>query len=363
MFNEHQRSFALGKFALAQLESLQQPATPRNFEIWYVYAAAQNPALNTVLNETLSREGRLTEIDLQHIYDTYLSPARNSERVDEMGTRVMREIDSVLDAVDQAIGLKTSFSDVLQSVDKSLAQSTDHDQMRSIVEGLLNKTRTMQLANQQLEQRLTESRREIGSLHENLAAIRAESLTDPLTTIANRKSFDRAISHAIAESVECKSPLSVLMLDIDHFKAFNDTYGHLTGDQVLRLVALSLKQCVKGQDVAARYGGEEFAVLLPNTTLRQAHSVAEHIRLAVMSRELKKKSTDENLGRITVSVGAATSRIGDDANALIERADASLYAAKRAGRNCVVLECDLTETPERQASAKHHGTTQHHVLA
>ena len=98
------------------------------------------------------------------------------------------------------------------------------------------------------------------------------------------------------------------MTDVDHFKKFNDTFGHLTGDQVLRLVAMSVKQNVKGQDIAARYGGEEFAVVLPNTALRAAITVGDHIRRAVMAKELMKRSTGEHLGRVTISVGVAVLR-------------------------------------------------------
>src|SRR6185295_19397379 len=121
---------------------------------------------------------------------------------------------------------------------------------------------------------------------------------------------------------------------------FNDSYGHLTGDQVLRLVAISVKQNVKGQDIAARYGGEEFAVVLPNTVLRSAITVADHIRRAVMTKELMKRSTGEHLGRVTISLGVATLRKSDTAQSLIERTDICLYAAKRAGRNRVVSESD-----------------------
>ena len=130
------------------------------------------------------------------------------------------------------------------------------------------------------------------------------------------------------------------MTDIDHFKKFNDTYGHLTGDQVLRLVAMSVKQNVKGQDIAARYGGEEFAVVLPNTVLRSAITVADHIRRAVMAKELMKRSTGEHLGRVTISVGVAALRPDDTPQTLIERADCCLYAAKRNGRNRVICETD-----------------------
>jgi diguanylate cyclase len=150
---------------------------------------------------------------------------------------------------------------------------------------------------------------------------------------------------AIEESWAKNEPLALLMCDIDHFKQFNDTYGHLTGDQVLRLVAMSVKQNVKGQDIAARYGGEEFAVVLPNTVLRAALTVGDHIRRAVMSKELMKRSTREQLGRVTLSIGVACLCKGDTAQSFIERADACLYAAKRNGRNLVVCESDPQMSP------------------
>lgn len=141
---------------------------------------------------------------------------------------------------------------------------------------------------------------------------------------------------AIAEALETNEAMSLMLTDIDHFKTFNDNFGHLTGDQVLRLVAMSVKHNVKGEDTTARYGGEEFAVILPNTILRAAVTVAEHIRRAVMAKELVKLSTGEHLGRMTISIGVATLRKGDTGQSLIERADTCLYAAKRHGRNRVI---------------------------
>jgi diguanylate cyclase len=212
--------------------------------------------------------------------------------------------------------------------------------LRTIVESLVLTTNEMQQTNNSLEQRLTASKNEISQLQVNLETVRTESLTDPMTGLANRKYFDESLDKAIVDATTGGEPLSLLMVDIDHFKTFNDTYGHLTGDQVLRLVASSLKQNVKGQDVAARYGGEEFAVVLPATLLRSALTVADHIRRAAMSKELMKRSTGQYLGRITVSVGVATLHMGDTAQTLIERADACLYAAKRNGRNRVICETD-----------------------
>jgi diguanylate cyclase len=177
--------------------------------------------------------------------------------------------------------------------------------------------------------------------------VRTESLTDPLTQLANRKFFDDALEAAIADARAKNEALSLMMTDIDHFKNFNDSFGHLTGDQVLRLVATSVKHNVKGLDTAARYGGEEFAIILPNTVLRSAIVVADHIRRAVMTKELMKRSTGEHLGRVTVSIGVATLHKTDSAQSLIERTDICLYAAKRHGRNRVMSETD----PEVNAPA------------
>jgi diguanylate cyclase len=187
---------------------------------------------------------------------------------------------------------------------------------------------------------LKASKLEISQLQVNLEAVRNESLTDPLTSLANRKYFDSALEKSIAQSAATGEPVALLLIDIDHFKAFNDTFGHLTGDQVLRLVAIALKQNVKGQDIAARYGGEEFAIILPGTTLRSALTVADHVRRAVMTKELMKRSTGEHLGRVTVSIGVAVLQKDEAAQSLIERADNCLYAAKRCGRNRVMCETD-----------------------
>ena len=176
-----------------------------------------------------------------------------------------------------------------------------------------------------MQKRLQDSRQEIQTLEKNLAVVRTESLTDTLTTLANRKFFNNAIHRLLAEAAAKNSPLSVVLTDIDHFKNFNDTYGHLTGDQVLRLVAGAVKQEIKGQDIAARYGGEEFAILLPRTALTQAVTVADHIRRSVMRKELIRRSTGESLGRVTISLGVATWRKGDTISSLMERADACLY--------------------------------------
>jgi len=341
----HERTFAFAKIALDQMRALRQEATPRNYEIWYSYATGYKPSLNQKINEALKHNGSLSEKELEEIYETFLSPVRLSEKIDNVGSQVMDEIEQVMAMIDVAAGSANTYTESLVDMSERLGSSKDRDTLRAIVEGLVQSTKEMEASNRQLEARLSASKQEISELQENLETVRTESLTDPLTQLANRKFFDSTLEVAIADARAKNEPLSLMMTDIDHFKNFNDSYGHLTGDQVLRLVATSVKSNVKGQDTAARYGGEEFAVILPNTVLRAAITVGDHIRRAVMTKELMKRSTGEHLGRVTISVGVATLRKNDTAQSLIERTDSCLYAAKRHGRNRVMSEKDPELTP------------------
>jgi diguanylate cyclase len=345
--DEHERTLAFADIALGQIKALRQPASPRNYEVWYTYATGYNPSLNQMINETLARNGTLGDADIDQIFDTYLSPTRLTDRIDKVGAQVKDEIEQVMSMIGVALGSATTYSEKFADASVKLDSAKDRDGLRSIVESLVHSAKEMAQTNKKLEDRLSASKQEINQLQQNLEMVRNESLTDPLTSLANRKYFDAALDQAIAQASRNGEPLSLMMTDIDHFKTFNDNYGHLTGDQVLRLVAISMKQNVKGQDIAARYGGEEFAVVLPNTVLRSAITVADHIRRAVMTKELMKRSTGEHLGRVTISIGVAMLRAGDTAQSLIERADACLYAAKRNGRNRVISEAD----PELAAPA------------
>jgi diguanylate cyclase len=341
----HARTFAFAQVALEQIRALRQPATPRNFELWYAYATGYNPSLNQTINELIARNHTLSEADNSNIYETYISSTRFSDRIENVGSQVIGKIEQVMATIGAAAGTASSYGESLAHVTEKLGVAADAPAVRAIVESLLQATNEMERNNQALEARLSASKEEITQLRQNLEAARSESLTDPLTSLANRKYFDATLLKAIADARSKGEPLSLMMSDIDHFKRFNGTYGHLTGDQVLRLVAISAKQNVKGQDLAARYGGEEFAIILPNTVLRSAITVADHIRRAVMTKELMKRSTGEHLGRVTISLGVAMLRPDDTPQSLIERADACLYAAKHNGRNRVISEADPEVNP------------------
>ena len=333
-------SYGFAQIALDQIKALQQPANPRNFEVWYHYASGHHPAVNRLINDIIETSGRLSQTDLDGIYYKFFSPIRQADKVDNATATFMANVEQVMSTIDHASSTAAQHSQTLAEITNRIGTATDGASLRAIVDRLANTAKNMEESNQALERSLKSSRQEIVQLRVHLEAVRAETLTDPLTTLANRKCFDTALGNAIAESNRSGEHLSLLMCDIDHFKMFNDKFGHPTGDQVLRLVALAIKDSVKGRDLAARYGGEEFAIVLPDTSLRQATTVAEQVRRAVMGRELMKRSTGESLGRITMSIGVAVLRRSESASTLLERADSCLYAAKRTGRNKVICEAD-----------------------
>ena len=304
------RSMAYAGAAFEKMKALGHTATPRNYEIWYNYASAANQALNQAINDLVSTTGTVTESDLDELFEKFFSPTRLTDQLDGFGVTMMGEIDQLMTSINGTLDTMSRHAVRLADTSAEIAETDDLNAMRGTIVKLVATARDIERANQKFEAHLKESQQEIHQLQKNLNAVRTEILTDPLTGLSNRKHFDQAILKAISDAMTRNSPVALVMTDIDHFKKFNDNYGHLIGDQVLRLVALSVKLSVKGQAIAARYGGEEFAVLLPNTNLREATTAAEHIRRTVMGRELRKRSTGENLGHVTISLGAAALRPG-----------------------------------------------------
>ncbi|MEM6383705.1 MAG: GGDEF domain-containing protein [Pseudomonadota bacterium] len=344
------RTHSIADHALAKIKANELAAFPPNFEIWFAYAAGFNPALNKRINAIL-REGRhLTQDELEAIRDEFFGSGSFEERVDEVGGKLSGKVTELMGMINDAAGQTSGYSEELRGASKSLAKSSDTDAVRSIVTGLIEKTDEAEKLNRSMSNKLLESEQEIATLKEALESVRYEAMTDQLTGIGNRKRFDRAIEEAITNFAATGEAFGLMVADIDHFKKFNDTHGHQTGDQVLRLVASTLKALVETRGIACRYGGEEFTVILPGASLAETSALAEEIRKAVMGKELVKRSTGETLGRVTISIGVAESRANDTIPAIIERADECLYAAKNAGRNRVITESQMPAGTDADAA-------------
>ncbi len=324
------------------LQRASVPPYPQFYELLYTYATGVNPALNSRIN-SIFREGDPSADITERLYNEFIKAETANARVTGVTERMSSRIESMNDAIDSAMTTANAYSASLQTAAGDLDSGMEPRRLAVLARHLLSETRRMQEANHELELSLEASREDIAALQRDLDDVRREALLDPLTKIYNRKAFDDSLVKEVSTAATGGSGMCLMLLDIDHFKGFNDTWGHQTGDQVLRLVAMTLKSNIKGKDMAARYGGEEFAAILPDTDLAGAAALAETIRRAIQAKELLKRSTNEKLGRVTASFGIAQFRTDDTPSSLIERADRCLYAAKHRGRNIVVVESDIVQ--------------------
>jgi diguanylate cyclase len=334
-----EREQALAKTAVALMGECDVPATPDNFELFYAYACGDNPAIAQVMGSHIAARKPFTMALLQDLRLRCLSSARAATAMESLGTGMSDAINAVLAKLEAAGREAVQYSNQLNAASGELDSQRSPDDLRDLVAGLIGATRAMEERTKNLEGELQRSSEQVTELRTKLDSVRKESLTDPLTGISNRKAFDDAATQAMDQIAEGEQ-ISLLMCDIDHFKKFNDNWGHQTGDQVLKLVANCLSDNVKGRDTAARYGGEEFVVLLRGIALNDAIKIADQIRATVETKKLVKKSTGDILGSITISIGVAQFHGGEAVEFVIRRADACLYGAKHHGRNLVIGEND-----------------------
>jgi diguanylate cyclase len=309
--------------------------TPLNFELWSHFVADPTGELARELNRLILSGEPMTETVSEELAAAYLPKARLNEQIRDAGDQLSRELAAVSTAIREAQKSNETYGQTLASAGKGLTDAKDATQIKAMVDSLSTATRRVQKENKSLEKRLAESTSEVQRLREHLEQVRRDATTDGLTNLANRKAFDDEFARACAEADENGSVLTVAVLDIDHFKNFNDTWGHQTGDQVIRYVASVIGRLGCTPRFSARYGGEEFAMIFPGEDATIVESCLEEIREEVASRMLKRRSTNEDLGTVTISSGLATRREGESGICVMERADAALYASKRAGRNRV----------------------------
>jgi diguanylate cyclase len=333
------REQGFAKAALVLMGECNVVSTPDNFELFYAYASGENPAVIPVMTALIHARKPFTPELLQDLRLRCLSGARAALAMDSLGGNMGAVIDDVLGRLAEAGRETATYKDTLSAATGELGGERSPADLRKLVDGLISATRAMEQRTKSLEGELQASSAQVSDLRHKLDDVRKESLTDPLTNIANRKAFDNDVKAAM-EAVAQGEDVALLLCDIDHFKIFNDTWGHQTGDQVLRLVASCLAENVKGRDTASRYGGEEFAVLLRGTRLDAAARVADQIRQTVENKKLVKKSTGDILGAITISIGVAQFAAGESGEAVVRRADACLYGAKHNGRNLVIAQND-----------------------
>lgn len=308
---------------------------PENYELWFVYFARSIPEVVKVIDGIIESGQKITDYVCSELYNRFLSDLRNEEMVRNTGEQVQNTIQNVAGMVHGVQTATKSYSETLSQVNSKITSARSPGEIQAVVQLASDSTKAMIDQSTHLETMLRQSNEAMEELRRDLEHVRREAMTDGLTGLANRKAFDDEFDRVLQAAAVQKSVFTLLMLDIDHFKSFNDNFGHQVGDQVLRLVARTLKDSIKGKDFAARYGGEEFSIILPDTDLAGAVIVGNALRKNVASKDVINRSTGKVLGRITMSVGVAEYMGEKTPEELIERADGALYTAKHNGRNQV----------------------------
>lgn len=328
-------AYSIAYKAIELMERHSAWPTAVNFELWIHYVADPEGPLARELTRLIATGEAITDSVSVDLATAYLPKAKASEQIRDAGDQLSKELAEVSIAVQAAQKSTSIYGATLEGASKRLNAQVDPTVLQTMVQSLAAATRRIQKENKSLEDRLGASKAEVTRLREHLEQVRREATTDGLTQLANRRAFDDALERACRDADTQGGDFTIAVLDIDHFKSFNDTWGHQTGDQVLRYVASVIGRLGSAPRFAARFGGEEFAMLFPNETAKSVLRSLEEIRQEVASRALKRRSTNEDLGTVTISSGFTVRQAGEPSNVALERADAALYASKRAGRNRV----------------------------
>jgi diguanylate cyclase len=321
---------------------------PISYALWYECAAGINPPLKAEVDSLIASGKTLDDHLVSELYEKHIS-----RRDDAVSSKLRTELERMLQDLSRTASLAgehvNEYSRSLGGFGEQLHPGVDPDQLKIAVQSMLEKTEQMCARTSELELQLQDSSREVELLRAELVRTRGEALTDPLTSIANRRGFMKAMETLQHASAEGMGKACLITADIDHFKKCNDNFGHLFGDKVIRNVAQILRKMIKGQDTAARIGGEEFVVLLPDTPVEGARKLAEHIRATVAAGRISHGNSTE-AGKITISLGVTNFEPGDSIETFMARADEALYASKADGRNRVTIIDIRSGTCKAQAS-------------
>ena len=316
------------------------PPTPKNFHVWFTYALGTSADLNRTINILIGNKRKFDAATNEELFRTYVGPHVVSD--DMVLNNASQQLHGVLTSAKEF--LERAVADNQEQI-RAISDVADRTQTgvdpRLLIESLMEELTKAIARATELEAGFGEKSREVDAIRDSLNKSEQRAKTDMLTGLPNRHALDEFFRAAQMEAMEKGTPLGALLIDIDHFKKFNDDFGHGVGDQVLRLVATALRERIREIDLPARYGGEEMIVVLPGANLATCAVVAERIRDAISERQIIRRSTGEVLRSITVSIGVGQFQFGEAIADLIDRCDRALYLAKKSGRNRIVTEDQL----------------------
>ncbi|MGH1460904.1 MAG: GGDEF domain-containing protein [Neptuniibacter sp.] len=313
------------------------PPNPLNYALWYTYVSDRIPELNVQLDKTLNTYGTCPTMLGEQLFREHMIKDE-IQGAEDIQANLIGLINNLHEHAGDVAQESASFSDVLEDSLDNLRQSEDGDPslpIDTVINTLSTHTKKMSETTRLFQERMDEAQAEIESLKEELTKTRQDARVDPLTNLFNRRTFDAELEMLTGSSHTITS--SFVLVDVDHFKRFNDTYGHLMGDKVLQYVGKLLKDTCPEPMIPVRYGGEEFAVLMPGSSKEVAAKLAEEIRAKIQAIRIKQKKSGEVISSITASFGVSQLEAGETPEKLIERTDKALYQAKESGRNRVIV--------------------------
>jgi diguanylate cyclase len=327
----------IGSTAVQEMAKMDIPPMPPLYQVWFAYLEKKNYDLALEIEQRVNSQKPVDEYFLKDMHEKYFQVTQSAKKIEHFAVDMVQETSS-LQNLAATFGLSAKdFRDDLSGISQKIDASTDRDpETEEVLSSLVRTAHKAIEQNSKLEENITRALAQITSLQESIGKVVSDANTDPLTKLNNRRYFDTIAPKLLAATRAEKKPLCYVVADIDHFRQFNDKWGHQIGDQVLKLVGHVLRENVKSQDLYARYGGNEFVLALPNKTLADAAALADNIRISIGKRKLVNKTTNDNLGRMTVSFGVVESQNSESSDELIRAADAAMSKAKEQGRDCVV---------------------------
>lgn len=331
---EIEKSFQILKSTVPLLLKYNISAIPTNYALWYTYVSNDSPKLNQDIDENLQKGYSLSAIKTKELYRKYLS---EKEEVDAWQLRQSMEAmllelsQSMKDTKSDTSQFKSVMDNTLDNLAKVEKEGLSVGEVIKLVRNMVNESQAIRQSTISFSGALLRAEKEIELLKTKLRESQHDALYDALTGLCNRRYFDSELESKLNIDV-----LSLMLIDIDHFKVLNDTHGHQMGDLVLKSVAKKLQSGCREDAQVFRYGGEEFVVLMPGANLQKARHIADVLRRSIEKISVKDRRTGKILGDVTVSVGVAQKLKGEDPKDFIERADQLLYQAKNLGRNRVM---------------------------
>ncbi len=306
--------------------------SPESYAVWFCFISGERPKLVQELEPRVAAGDRLSIEQTHALYCRHLrdAEAQAMESVQSGFVKLLTQVASSTNEA-QAVAMQARASiEALPLPAASPRLDLDNRQ-------LAEQTQLMLTSLMRFGKQLDSAQVEINELRDELQNVRNEARTDALTSLRNRRAFDEVLRQHTEAARSGETTLCLIMIDVDHFKRFNDEMGHVMGDKALQTVAKVIQQNVTGADNAARYGGEEFAVLLAGQSLPNAVRIAENLRQAVERVRVRKTSNGEVVRGVTISCGVAEFNPADAPMNLVDRADGALYLAKEAGRNRIIV--------------------------